>query len=643
MTTTRPLENWFEMKKGEAHQALANLVDYLQQSQSGVQSANVLHYKLYSAQDVQGLSMASFVTGTQTAQVPTDLNAATNTKRITLNAIKPAVDTLVAKMAKNKIKPTFLTDGGDWKKQRQAKTLNKFVSGLYYDIKMPRLAPKVLKSGCIFGTSFLKVFPDPVTERVVAEKVMSDEIVVDPADAYYGNPNQLYQVKFVSKQKLKAQVMAINPKLCDAIDAAQAYRVFSAGQGFTESVIVYEGWSLPTDEPATNGRHVVAIKNATLEDEAWTRRRFPFAVFRYSEPEIGYFGTGIPEEVTGIQIEINRILRFISQSMHLINNPRIFVNMDSKVNSQSLTNKIGGIVPYQGQAPIIQAAQAVHPENFNQLENLYRKAFETIGISQLSAQSKNPLGANASGRAMREFHDIETERFALTGQAYEDLHIDTTTLAVEAIQDILRRKKERGEKPSYRVKSFNRKEGLEVVDFAKIDFDDDCYVLQCFPTSALPSEPSARIETIKEIMQAGGMDPEDGFELMDFPDLDAHSSLVHAPKRLYRKQIEQMLDDQVLALPEPYHNLKKCLELAQLYYHRGQLDGVPDTQLEVLRTYMDRINDMLNPPPPAVQPLPPAPAPTPEPMMTGDPSLAPQAVPEAAPVSPYLPTVPGVA
>ena len=55
-------------------------------------------------------------------------------------------------------------------------------------------------------------------------------------------------------------------------------------------------------------------------------------------------------------------------------------------------------------------SEKISQDLFMHLDRLYNRSFEIAGISQLSAQSSKPSGLD-SGRALREFSDIESERF----------------------------------------------------------------------------------------------------------------------------------------------------------------------------------------------------------------------------------------
>ena len=582
-------KQWFDENLNDTQRAqyLFGLMKTLDSNQMGVQQNNLRCLRLYNNQEITGLSIANYVL----SSTPGNIGVARQ-NRLTLNVIKSGIDTLISKMAKDRIAPTFLTSRAPWSKQRQAEKLTKWMKGAFYAARVHETAPLALRDATIFGTGFVKVYSE--NGKICAERVFPDEMLVDLNDAYYGQPECIYQRRFVSKSTLLKK-FAHDPEKIAIINkskSVQGHTSFSPA----ELVQVVEGWRLP-DSNGENGLHILATDAGSLVSEGYDRQRFPFAVIRYTVQPVGYYGSSITEDLLGIQIEINRLAMHMQQSMRLLSNPRVFIEEGSSVNINQLTNEIGGIVKYRGTPPVIQTAQTVAPELFNQLNMLYNRAYEIIGVSQLAAASRNPLGANASGRALREMTDIQSDRFALTSYQYQQFHLDVAQLFIDEAKALAAAGKP---VPS---KAFDRKNGLESLDWNDIDLQDDEYVMQCFPASALPDQPGARIESIRELMQMGMIDPDTAQELLDFPDLDKYTGLAVAPTRIVQRLIEQMLESGVYIPPEPYLPVDKMQRMAQLYYCDAQVRGMEEDKLNLLRQFIDAcglmIAQMTQPPVPS--------------------------------------------
>jgi len=582
-------KQWWDedLSEQERAQYLFALIKTLDTTQMGIQQQNLRSMRLYNNQEVTGLSIANYVL----SATPGNIGVARQ-NRLTLNVIKSCIDTLVSKLAKDRIAPTFLTSNAPWNKQRQAEKLTKWMKGAFYAARVHEKAPLTLRDGAIFGTGFTKVYSE--AGEIKAERVFADEMIVDLNDAYYGNPRCMYQRKMVAKSHLLAKFK--DPDHQAIIAKAQQVQGYNALSP-TETVMVVEAWRLP-DEEGDGGYHLIAVNSGALVVEDYKRTRFPFAQIRYTTQPVGYWGSGLCEDLLGIQIEINRLSMHIQQAQRLLANPRVFIEEGSSVNINQFTNEIGGIVKYRGQMPVIQAAQTVQPELFNQLNMLYQRAYEITGISQLAASSRNPLGANASGAALREMTDIQSDRFALTSYQFQQYHLDLAQLFIDEAKALAAQGKP---VPS---KAFDRKNGLESIDWTEIDLEDDEYIMQCFPASALPDQPGARIESIRDLMQMGMIQPDEAQDLLDFPDLDKFTALRTGPTKLAMKLIEKMLEDNTFIPPEPYLPIDKMQYLAQLYYCDAQVRGMDEDRLDLLRQFIDACAAMVA----MAQPMPAAPA-----------------------------------
>jgi hypothetical protein len=513
--------------------------------------------------------------------------------RVTLNVIKSCIDTAQSKIAKNKPKPTFLTSGGDYSQQKKAKKLDKFILGTFYANDLYHVGHQVFVDACIFGTGALKIFEDD--NQIKVERTIPDEIIVDDAEGIYAKPRNMYQFKVVDRELLKNMY----PKHAKVIEGLMSVKgsSFDVLENYaSDQVIVYEAWHLASDKEMKTGRHVICVEGADLFEEVWMKPYFPFAFFRWSDRPYGFFGQGIAEELVGIQIEINKILKNIQVSQYLLSAPAVYVEQGSGIISQHLSNEIGRIIKYKGTMPTTKVDPIVAPEMYRYLNELYSRAFEIVGISQMSAQSQKPAGLN-SGKALREFNDIESERFIIVGQSWEKFFMDTAKQMIGCAREIYKKD------PEFSVKVKGKK-FLDTIKWAEVDLDEDQYIMQMFPTSMLPQEPAGRLETISEMIASGMIDPETGAELLDFPDIEQAANLKMAARSVVRDYVDQIVEDGVFFSPEPYMDLQYCKVYGQMAYNKAKLEYVPEEHLELLRRFMEQAEYLLQPPaPPVEQPM----------------------------------------
>jgi hypothetical protein len=233
-------------------------------------------------------------------------------------------------------------------------------------------------------------------------------------------------------------------------------------------------------------------------------------------------------------------------------------------------------------------------ELFTHLDRLYQRAFEIVGISQLSAQSAKPAGLN-SGKALREYNDIESERFLAVSRRYEDFYLEAARQMIDLAKEIA------ALEDDYEV-VVPGKEFVDSVKWSEIDLEEDQYVMKCYPTGFLPSTPTGRFQFAEDLIRAGFVSAEEGLSLLDFPDTQSTLNLKLAPKRDIENMIERMVDTGEYEPPEPFQNLQLGVDMCKAAYLQYRLMDVPEERLELLRTWAEQALKMLQPPAPEMPP-----------------------------------------
>lgn len=622
-------KRWWAVSKKERAKAVYAVVQNLARYDSIRQTQYELSAKLYG--NTQLLGVTGLTTGKQASQ------QATIKERLTYNIVQSAIDTVTSKICKNKPKPLFLTSGGNWKLQRKAKKLDKFVEGCFYENDAYHLGSNIFREGSVLGDGLVQVFEH--YGRVKYERTLVSELYVDWFEAYYGNPRQLHRVKNVDRQVL----IDLFPEKKAAIEKAKAADVGagSASMNVADQITVIESWHLPSGPKATDGLHTICLEEDTLFEEERKKKFFPFARFSWGSRLYGFWAQGAAEQIQNIQYEINKILWLIQRSFQLAGTFKVAIQVGSKVVKEHLNNDVGSIIEYVGAPPQYMLPSIVPVEMYQQLQNLKNAGFEQLGVSQLSASAKKPDGLN-SGKALREYNDIESDRFMTIGQSYERFFLELARLTVDCAKDIYERE------GNYEVKVPGKK-FIETIDWKEIDLEEDEYYLKIFPVSSLPNDPSGRLQTVQEYVQAGFITPRTARRLLDFPDLEAVEDLESAKEDYLHKILEKMVDadledekadiNEIYTAPEiAYDDLQLAHELALEYYQQGKLNGMPEANLQLLRDFMSQLQAPL---PGAPQPG----APTPPQGMPpqGGPGMQPQAAPMATPQSDLIPNVPGAA
>ncbi len=578
---------WWTLAPDEAAKSITASINNMRDNQSARATQWTISSRLY------GNLSPSTIAGVSFSRLAATMPAMRD--RITFNGVQSVIDTVTAKIAKNRPKPLFLTSGGDYRQQRQAKMLNAFADGVFYENHTHDLGVQVFRDACVWGDGFIHVFERD--GRVAHERVLPSEIYVDEMEALYGEPRQMHRIKAVDR----AVLLDLFPDKRDVIMEASAARLDDTGRSVVADLVqVRESWHLPSGPEAKDGAHVLTLDGYALtEMEPWAHQWFPFARMSWSPRLYGFWSQGLAEQLQNLQLEVNKLLWVIQRSFHLGGSFKILIENGSKIVKEHLNNEIGAIVNYSGTPPAYVTPPMVPGELFGHLQNLISKMYEQAGISQLSAGSMKPAGLN-SGKALREFNDIESDRFHVVGRAYERLFLDVARLSIATVQDIA------GGRRSYEVRVPGRK-AITKVDWKGIDLRDSDYVMQCYPVSSLPNDPAGRLQTVQEYAQAGFLSPRQARRLLDFPDLDAVEALGNAAEDYLVSILDKMVDEGVYAPPEPYDDLALGRQMALEYYAHGKSNDLEEERLELLRRFLAQINAleiaaMPPPPPEAVEP-----------------------------------------
>lgn len=562
--------------------------------------------------------------------------------RLAWNVIANVVDTLQAEVVQSRPRPMFLTTGGDYSLRQRVRKMNRFCEGLFDDLNIDALARDVCLDALLFGTGIAHVTSE--FGRVVVQRVAPWELFVDSVDGRERKPRTLYRIRYVDRYVLAE----LYPEHADEIHAApKPEGEWSIDEDSeADTVLLLEAWRLPThaerDKPKLKkgerdfgaGRYAACVygMRKCLVDDVWEDASFPFAFLRWKTLPRGWHGQGVVEQLMGLQIDINCTLDTIQQS-HLLSVMRIMVEGNSRVVPDHINDEVGGIVRYFGTPPTVANWQTVHPEMYQWVETQYQKAFQIIGVSQLSAQGMKPAGVTAA-IAMRTMLDTQSKRFIRFAKDYEDFHIE---LAKQCVREMRRAAEDNpGLEVVYRGRT--NIERIKWSDAAR-DMDESSYVVTCFPVSALPSTPGARLQALQELLTAGMIDKDLFLELSDFPDFDSQKATMTAPRELAEQRVEALLaNPEVYLPPEPFFDLRIHVMTAGLAYQRAQIDGADEEQLSQLRRYiadcleLKRQAEAPPPPPDQIPPGPPLPPPGP-----GGP------MPPEAMMPPMPPSPPGMA
>ncbi len=521
------------------------------------------------------------------------------------NIVRRQVDTYTSKIVKNRPVPMGLTTGGNYSQQRRAKAISKFFEGVLDNVNYwPTRAVRV-RDNAIWGSGFALNYR--VGRKMVHDRAYPWEFRVDPRDAHYGKPRTLYLGRYVDKLVLAERFPEHEEEIFQSDATAEDGSWSMVSDEGCNLALTVEAWHLPSGEGADDGCHAICVSNATLAIGDYSREYFPISKSDYSAPLMGWWGEGMVKQLAGLQYEVNAIGMRL-QERHYLMGTYVAREANSDLEWESVDNGTMTELVYTGVAPQFMTPPAAHGDLFNWFQMLRTQMpGEITGQSGLSTRSEKPPGLD-SGKAVRTYHDIDTENLTTQGRNDEDDVINTCWQMFDLAEEIYSEQsvpkphkalpakgskaaeaKAKADKP-FSVRIEQRKYGksvLETISYKDVRLDKEEFTLRVFPTSFLSSTPEDRFSQVQEMIKAGFLSEDEAMALLDFPDVERVLTLRGAARRNIERILERILDcdgdpRRFYVYPEPAMNLELCQVLGVLTYLDAMLDGAPEENLKLV-------------------------------------------------------------
>lgn len=605
---------WEEKDSDKAAALLLTSAAYLKEGQAYRYRQAAIYARLYGNQSLYSFAGNNISKMDQTYGLPQE--------RPTFNLIQSVTDTLVSRLSQSRPQPVFLTDNADYKQRNLAKKLNNFLLGEFYHTKAYEKGTTALRDALVEGTGIVHIYETP-DHKVGLERVLLTELLIDPNEAMYGEPRQLYRIKLVDRDVLLANFP--EKKMQEKImNAAKAYPDNSAdsSKSVSDLVMVVEGWHLRSGKEARDGRHMLCISSGSLLDEEFAKDAFPFCFLHYSPRLLGFWAQGVAEQLMGTQMELNSILFTISRAIKLVGVPRVFQEEGSKVASAHHNNEVGVIVKYRGVKPSYEVAPCNAPELYAERDKLIQYGYQQSGVSALQASSQKPQGLD-SGEAIRTYDDISTDRFASLSRRYDNFYIDLAYQVIDLAKDIA---EEQGEYQTV----YPNKNGTKEIDLPKANLIKNTFVIQCFTQSSLPKDPAGRLAKVTEMVQSGMITLQEGRRLLDYPDLEQVEKLANASEERILQILDDIIETGKYTPPDPFMDLQLATTLTTQYINLYATAKLEESKAQKLRDFFSQVQTIIQAAVPPPQAMPGATPGAPQP----------QANPQPAPTSPLIPNSP---
>ena len=444
-----------------------------------------------------------------------------------LNVIASCIDTLHSKIAQSKVRPFFTTINGTFKDIQCVKQAQQFFD-VFYDMQnVNRKISDAFRDCCIFDTGVIYIDED--SKRI--ERVLPFQVFVRPAEANYGRITRIYYEQKDFPVTLLPKKIEINNKSIQYMDYGIYYDT-------VEHTKAYTG----------NGKILLV--------EKYNQDIIPFVFIYYKNPIVGNISTSVADMLVNIQQEINILMAKIKDASQL--NPALtfLVPEGSNLKATQLNNRIGNILTYNpiqgGGTPVTSSAPAfIDNQYITLLNELIQKAYDLVGISMLSAQSKKPAGLN-SGIALATMEDVESDRFETQLNQVIRAYIDVAKTCLQVFPQDENILPEISTRVSIKWKDIIKESTNMNIQYSGAD--------------NLSKDPSTKLQQLQQLSQAGVIPSARIPQLMQIPDLEMGYSLSNNAIDAVMAVIKDCLENDNMSVPEyiPFELLKEEIINTQL-------------------------------------------------------------------------------
>lgn len=453
-----------------------------------------------------------------------------------INVIKSVVDTLVSKIATSKVRPFINTLNGSYKEMQTALQAQQFFDIFYEEQNVHMSVSKAFEDACIFDTGVIYIDKDNYNIK----KCLPWQVYIRPAELVYNKLTRVYYEQADYPISL----------LPNDITAK-----FKKNVEYTDYGIYYDTFNKVK-------AHIIA--GHVVKVEPWNYDVLPFIFLYYNKPNIGTTSLSVVDILYTLQNEIDMLVSKIAAAAELTPGNTIFLPEGGSVKATQLNNGVGNVLTYRPTpnmtgSPVTVATPAFIDGQYQYLlDSLIQRAYELVGISQLSAMSQKPTGLD-SGIALSTMESIESDRFETQLKQVINAYVDIARVCVELFDgDIL--------------PDNNRRLSINWNDIRKAN---DSLKIQFSAADALSKDPSVKLQQLQALAQSNIIPQSRIASLMELPDIQSGFSLANNAVNAVYAVINDCIENSNFDLPTyvPFTLLKEEIINVQLSLKAANKQG----------------------------------------------------------------------
>ena len=409
-----------------------------------------------------------------------------------INVIKSCIDTLTSKIAQSKVRPFFNSINGTFKDVNVCKNAQQYFDQ-YFDIEeVNKKVSMAFRDACVFDHGVIYV--DAETKSIT--KALPWQVFVRPAELTYNNVTRAYYCQndypvSMLPERYRNDVLKVNPE-----------------QNYVTYGVYYD--------TVDKCKAVYISELDFVKIEKYEGNRVPFIFLWYNNPIHGGSSVSVVDMLYGIQTEVNTLMAKVKDASQLSPALTFFLPDDATIKSTQINNRIGNVVTYKatsdmsGSPVTVATPSFIDSQYIELIQNLKETAYEMVGISQLSAQSKKPTGLD-SGIALQTMENVESERFEEQLNQVIRCYVDIAKTCLRVFP----------KDESILPDASNRVD----IKWRDIVEQEKKMQIQFSAADSLSKDPSTKLQQLQQLAAAGIIPPERIAQMMQLPDIEGAFSL----------------------------------------------------------------------------------------------------------------------
>lgn len=402
-----------------------------------------------------------------------------------INIIMSIIDTLTSKIATMKARPFFNTVDGTYADRQYVIQVQKYFDTYFDRESVTNKIVQAFKNSCIFDTGYLFVEDGHILS------LLPWQVYIDRAEQTYGKLTQIYYERTdypisMLPENVRKKIVNKNAIYCEYgiyIDINEQRRYF-------------------------------VINNRVVYDEKIDLLKIPLVTIQYNSQIYGNNSTSVVDILYTIQSQIDMLVSKISAAAELTPANTVFVPEGSNIKAGQINNGVGNILTYRlspnmSSSPVTVATPTFIDAQYTALlEEYIDKAYELIGLSQLSATSKKPTGLD-SGIALSTMENIESDRFQTQCDQVIHSYVELAKMCIEVNKGLIL--------PDDKNRFKGKWEDVRETAWK--------FNIQYSAAELISKDPSVKLQTIQQYIQMGAISQAQAVQLLEIPDLEAGYSL----------------------------------------------------------------------------------------------------------------------